>query len=637
MNFPHRPWPSSLLALSLLALGGCGGPETAAPAEEVASAASPLTLADYPLKASADQRSLVTASGAPFLYVADTPWLLPSKLSQADVKTYLDDRKAKGFNTVQVMFLPMLGQNLTKNFYGDVPFNNLNPASPAITPGATTDPTDAAGYDYWDHIEWIIDQAGQRGLQVAAAVCWYGYGGSDWRGYMTTSASAAYGTFLGQRFGAKNNLFWILGGDNNPIGDIGSLPAGLDAGDRVEATNALANAIRNTEAKRHLMSYHAKRTASSAAYFVGQPWHTVHFAYSNERTYSYTLTDYNRATVRPVVMPESYYDARTSSPLLDRRRLRAQAWWTALSGGVGFAYGHENVWDMDSGWKPALAAASATDIQTFASFLAGHPTHLLRPDHRTGNTQKLLQGGYGSTSTNGGLDYGVSAIASDHGFALAYLPSSRSDLVVNLAALGGAGVKLSWFNPGTGGAKTLIGTYAGTGTKALAWPTGYTDAVLVAERSGTTPPPPGALFRALNLNGPALTLDGRAWESSSGAANVTLTGTLFENQAVPLVPATDASRAQMIRSSVYGTAAKVRVGAVPSGTYDVYLHVWEDNATKTFDILAEGVLVQNDYVSGAPGQWKRLGPWVVSVTDGALDLATSGGTANLSGLEIYQH
>ena len=93
----------------------------------------------------------------------------------------------------------------------------------------------------------------------------------------------------------------------------------------------------------------------------------------------------------------------------------------------------------------------------------------------------------------------------------------------------------------------------------------------------------------------------------------------------------------MIRSSVYGTTAAVAIGAVPSGTYDVYLYVWEDNATKTFDVRAEGVLVQDDYVSGAPGQWKRLGPWVVPVTDGTLNVATSGGTANLSGIEVYYH
>ncbi|QRK12074.1 DUF4038 domain-containing protein [Archangium violaceum] len=641
MNSSRRHWQTPLFALGLVVLGACGPEREELEAEasggpEAALAANPLTLADYPIKASADQRSLVTATGAPFRYVADTPWGLPSRLSQADVIAYLDDRKAKGFNTIQVMLLPMPSEWGTKNYYGDTPFNDMNPASPAITSVATTNPSDASGYDYWDHVEWVIDQAGQRGIQVAAAVSWYGYGGRDWRPYMTTSASTSYGTFLGKRFGGKNNLFWILGGDNNPTGDAADVPAGMDTSDRVEATNALANAIRANEAKRHLMSYHAKRRSSSAAYFGSQAWHTVHFAYSPETTYSYVLADYNRTTVRPVVMPESYYDARTSSPILDRRRLRAQAWWSYLSGAVGFAYGHENIWDMDSAWKTALQAPSATDIKNLASFLAGYKTHLLRPDHRTGNTQKLLAGGYGTTSTNGGLDYGVSATASDGSFGLAYFPTTRSGIVVNLAALGGGNVTLSWWNPGAGGAKTLIGTYAGTGTRALAWPSGYTDALLVVERAGT-PPTSGTLLRAINLGGPALTIDGRSWEASSGAANLTLTGTRFEDQSIPLVPATDANRAQMIRSCIYGTTASVAMGAVPSGTYDVYLYVWEDNATKTFDVRVEGTLVQDNYVSGAPGEWKRLGPWVVSVTDGTLNLTTSGGTANLSGLEVYRH
>ncbi|MEO5729088.1 MAG: hypothetical protein ABI134_15990 [Byssovorax sp.] len=152
--------------------------------------------------------------------------------------------------------------------------------------------------------------------------------------------------------------------------------------------------------------------------------------------------------------------------------------------------------------------------------------------------------------------------------------------------------------------------YNRTTVRPVVMPEAYYDA-----RTGT-PPLSGTFFRAINLRGPALIIDGRSWEASVGAANVTTTGTAFEDQTIPLVPATDAARAQMIRSSVYSTTAAVAIGAVPSGTYDVYLYVWEDNATKTFDVRAEGVLVQDDYVSGAPGQWKRLGPWVVPVTDG---------------------
>lgn len=55
-------------------------------------------------------------------------------------------------------------------------------------------------------------------------------------------------------------------------------------------------------------------------------------------------------------------------------------------------------------------------------------------------------------------------------------------------------------------------------------------------------------YRAVNLNGPALVIDGRPWESKD-TTNVTATGNAFENQAVPLKPVTDPERAKMIRSS----------------------------------------------------------------------------------------
>ncbi|WP_345121520.1 PQQ-dependent sugar dehydrogenase, partial [Hymenobacter antarcticus] len=65
--------------------------------------------------------------------------------------------------------------------------------------------------------------------------------------------------------------------------------------------------------------------------------------------------------------------------------------------------------------------------------------------------------------------------------------------------------------------------------------------------------PPGAFtfYRAVNLGGPALTLDGNAWAGST-APNYSTNGAAFANQAVPLVPATDAARAGMIRACVSG-------------------------------------------------------------------------------------
>jgi hypothetical protein len=147
------------------------------------------------------------------------------------------------------------------------------------------------------------------------------------------------------------------------------------------------------------------------------------------------------------------------------------------------------------------------------------------------------------------------------------------------------------------------------------------------------------LYRAINLNGAALTIDGNNWEASSSAAAFSATGFTFSNQSVVLNPATDANRATMIRSSIYATAsapATLTLSSVPNGTYDVYLYTWEDNGSITFDINLEGNLVADNYVSGPAGTWAKLGPWRTTISDGTLVLTASNGAGTLSGLEVHK-
>jgi hypothetical protein len=147
--------------------------------------------------------------------------------------------------------------------------------------------------------------------------------------------------------------------------------------------------------------------------------------------------------------------------------------------------------------------------------------------------------------------------------------------------------------------------------------------------------PNSAFYRALNLNGPALSIDGNPWEGKD-APNYSYSGNAFENQGVTLNPATDANRAAMIRSSVWNSAgSNVTVSAVPNGTYEVYLYVWEDNSAATYSIYLEGNLVLSNHNSGAAGHWDKLGPWVTTVSDGTIQITCSAGDANLSGIEIW--
>jgi hypothetical protein len=121
------------------------------------------------------------------------------------------------------------------------------------------------------------------------------------------------------------------------------------------------------------------------------------------------------------------------------------------------------------------------------------------------------------------------------------------------------------------------------------------------------------------------------------AANLSFTGSSFANQNVPLQPATDAARAQMIRSSIWnGSGSNFTLRNVPNGIYQIYLYVWEDNEATDFDVRVQDKLVQANVRSGNAGEWKRLGPWNATVADNTLKVLCSAADANLSGVELWK-
>ena len=146
----------------------------------------------------------------------------------------------------------------------------------------------------------------------------------------------------------------------------------------------------------------------------------------------------------------------------------------------------------------------------------------------------------------------------------------------------------------------------------------------------------GATFyRAININGPGLSIDGNNWEASGGAPNFSMTGATFASQNVTLVPATDANRASMIRSSLW-YEPNVTVSAVPAGNYQVWVYVWEDNFPVTYSIMVEGNVVQSNYNSGVAGTWRKLGPFSASINDGDINVRSTGIEACFSGVEIWR-
>jgi hypothetical protein len=130
-------------------------------------------------------------------------------------------------------------------------------------------------------------------------------------------------------------------------------------------------------------------------------------------------------------------------------------------------------------------------------------------------------------------------------------------------------------------------------------------------------------------------IDGQSWEGDR-AKDFVCNNRAVNSPHVQLWPPTDANRASMIHSFRWDRKASLKVTKVPDGRYAVYAYVWEDNNSERFSIRLNGKTVERQYESGAEGQWQRLGPWIISVNNGIIQLTSSGGAANFSGLEIWQ-
>jgi hypothetical protein len=111
------------------------------------------------------------------------------------------------------------------NPYGDFAFElkegKFDPLRPITTPGQN--PDDSLEYDYWDHLDYIIDKAKSKGMHVILLPTWGSHVTGGWDGKDTSriifNSTSAYrhGQWIGQRLKNKTNLLWVMGGDRRAV------------------------------------------------------------------------------------------------------------------------------------------------------------------------------------------------------------------------------------------------------------------------------------------------------------------------------------------------------------------------------------------------------------------------------------
>jgi Protein of unknown function (DUF4038)/Putative collagen-binding domain of a collagenase len=302
-------------------------------------------------------RYLVDDAGRPYFWLGDTAWELIHRLDREQTQKYLKRRSEQRFNVVQTVLLAEFDGLNTPNAYGHIPLLNRDPTRPDIKPEVTD--------DYWDHADFVVDEAAKLGMVVALLPTW-----GEWVTprfskpaiFQDPEQGYAYGRFLGERYRTRKNIVWILGGDRpadeqpHAIGVWRAMAEGL-------ADGRNGNTMHDGQAdwSTTLISFHSMTSCSKwfqkEAWIDFNMWGTYHTAKDWPRSFQVAEKDYALVPIKPTLNSEPPYeehphDYDPTKGWFEDFEIRRAAWWSVMSGTMGHTYGAHPIWQFYDG-KPA--------------------------------------------------------------------------------------------------------------------------------------------------------------------------------------------------------------------------------------------------------------------------------------------
>ncbi|HLG39565.1 MAG TPA: glycoside hydrolase family 140 protein, partial [Chitinophagaceae bacterium] len=397
------------------------------------------------LRISANGRFFTNEKGKPFFWLGDTGWLLFAKLTREEAEQYLENRRKKGFNVIQVMLLHEL---TVTNVYGDSALVNKNVSAPLTTTGNSF--TNKMQYDYWDHVDYIINLAARKGLYMALVPVW---GTNVKKGWVKEEEAGKYAAFLANRYKNFRNIIWLNGGD-------------IKGSDSINIWKTIGNTIDSID-QNHLISYHPYGRTTSSTWFHDEPWLDFNMFQSGHRNYEqdtaandyrfgpdnykYAAIDYDKKPVKPTLDGEPSYEYipyglhDSTQPRWAAHDIRRYAYWEIFAGGAGFSYGHNSVMQMHKPgdkhpaysskryWYDALDDPGSGQMIWLKKLMLSYSYLDRVPD------QELIVGSQGER-------YDYIAATRGKAYALFYTYNGRN-FTVDMEKISGKNIIAFWFNP----------------------------------------------------------------------------------------------------------------------------------------------------------------------------------------------
>ncbi len=420
------------------------------------------------LKVSTNKRYLVDAVTAePVFLLATTAWNI-NALTYSEIDTLLKSVANNGFNSIMfaINFYPQADE---PNVYSDKPYigtnkTDLNPA-------------------YFVYCDSIVKKCSQYGLYAMLYTMWSGKTTGIMNNY---TAEQLY--ILGKKIGVKyqnfKNVILVAGGESSP--------PYID----IVSVNAMGNGLKDGCKNDNLVTVHPCSPHSNSEYYANANWLDFYMTQgkSNINGIAYDLTkaitkDYANTITKPTMVAEHRYESGiTEDAIIQRRSL----YLSVFSGGFGYAYGHNALWQMTphtaqpwmlkswkagvTDWKQALNTPAQQQLHFIKQLLAAYPYLSRVPDKSLVTTAHNNDSIYSMVKVMRDGEIG----SNNATYIMSYLSSPQS-IIIKTDVIRGKKLNAYWFNPRTGLSNIILKDFKNSGTFIPPIKTDNQDWVIVVE------------------------------------------------------------------------------------------------------------------------------------------------------------